>query len=66
MLSTLLLLVAVWALTVPAVLGLGRLLGRLSAPRAVAPPLAEPVVERSDNVVPLLSRPQNELQRRAA
>ncbi|HEX8119913.1 MAG TPA: hypothetical protein VF549_01490 [Solirubrobacteraceae bacterium] len=66
MLSTLLILVAVWAVTVPAVLGLGRLLGRVSAPRVAAAPAPEPEAEPSDNVVPLVSRPQNELQRRAA
>ena len=58
MTSTLVLVVLAWAVTVPAVLGLARLLGRVSAPaeRTVeAPP------EAPDNVVPLVPRPQNAL-----
>jgi hypothetical protein len=65
--STLLLLLAAWAVTVPAVLAAGRLLGRLSTPR-----VEEVAAERApppDNVVPLVSRPRNRLspaERRAA
>ena len=62
MTSTLALLVVAWAVTVPAVLGLARLLGRLSAP-AAAPPLARREVEPApaDNVVALVPRPRNGL-----
>ena len=66
MLPTLLLLVAAWAVTVPAVLGLGRLLGRMSAPPALAPVAPEPAPPAADNVVPLVPRPQNGLEARAA
>ena len=65
MLPTLLLLVAAWAVTVPVVLGLGRLLGRVSAPPALAPAAPEPAPP-ADNVVPLVPRPQNGLEARAA
>jgi hypothetical protein len=59
--STLALLVAAWAVTVPAVLGLARLLGRLSAPEAA--PLDAPAVEpaAADNVVALVPGPRNRL-----
>ena len=60
MLSTLLLLVALWAVTVPAVLALGGLLSRVSAPRVA---FAEGEEEAPpDNVVPLVPRPQNGLE----
>ena len=70
MAATVLILLAIWAVTFPAVLALARLLGRLSAPRRLAEP-AEASVERAgeaDNVVPLVPRPQNGLvaPRRAA
>jgi hypothetical protein len=67
--TTLLILFAIWAVTFPAVLGLARLLGRLSGPRdmrAVAE--ASDEGRQPDNVVALVPRPQNELvaPRRAA
>jgi hypothetical protein len=64
MLSTLLLLVALWAVTVPAVLGLARLLGRLSAP-VVTEPAAWDAAKPPGDVVPLVPRPQNALRRAA-
>jgi hypothetical protein len=64
--STLLLLLLAWAVTVPAVLGLGRLLGRLSTPRVEGEAPAVEVELRPDNVVALVPRPQNRLDRRAA
>ena len=58
MVSTLLLLLAVWAVTVPAVLAAARLLGRWSTPRdAAGEHAAEAAVP--DNVVALVPRPQN-------
>lgn len=70
MVSTLLLLLAAWAVTVPAVLAAGRLLGRWSAPRpAEAGPAEVEGEEPPENVVPLVPRPQNRLaaaDRRAA
>ncbi|HEV3002704.1 MAG TPA: hypothetical protein VGW75_18350 [Solirubrobacteraceae bacterium] len=59
MTSTVVLVVAAWAITVPAVLGLARLLGRLSA--AAAPPRVEAPPQPADNVVPLAPRPRNGL-----
>jgi hypothetical protein len=75
MVSTLLILLAAWAVTVPAVLGAARLLGRWSTPRVesrvgwatAAPP--EESDGAGDNVVPLVPRPRNRLapaDRRAA
>ena len=71
MVTTVVLLLALWAFTVPAVLGLARLLGRVStaAPRAdaQAPALEDPAA--AENVVALVSRPQNRVYdstRRAA
>jgi hypothetical protein len=61
MTSTLVLLVVAWAVTVPAVLGLARLLGRLSAPGPVEAPAAPPPAPPADNVVALVPRPQNAL-----
>ena len=69
MLTTLLLLVAAWAGVAVAVLALGRLLGRLSSPRAEVPrETARAPEAAAGNVVPLVPRPQNELvaRRRAA
>ena len=60
MLSTLLLLVGLWAVTVPVVLGLARLLGRISAPPVAENAAREPV-RPAGNVVPLVPRPQNAL-----
>ncbi len=63
MLSTLAIVLVAWAVMVPAVLGVARLLGRLSALPArgavavEAPPAAE------DNVVALVPRPRNGLSR---
>ena len=61
MASTLALLVLAWAITVPLVLALGRLLGAVSTPRVEH--RSEPVtVELPDNVVPLVARPGNGLE----
>lgn len=62
MLTLALIVVVAWLLTALAVLGLARLLGRLSAPR-VAPPSDQAGARRSDNVVALLARPRNDLAR---
>lgn len=75
MVSTLLLLLAAWAVTVPAVLVAGRALGRWSAPRPArdvfAPQSEVSAVsaDEPDNVVALVPRPQNRFapaDRRAA
>ena len=70
MASTIALLLAAWAVTVPAVLLAARALGRWSEPReldavdaeAAARAAARPV----GNVVPLVPRPQNALVPRPA
>jgi hypothetical protein len=66
--STLLLLLAVWAVTIPVVLGLARLLGHWSGPRtrAVTEEAARAAVRPVGNVVPLVPRPQNTLVPRPA
>ena len=64
MVSTLVFLVAAWAITVPAVLGLARLLGRLSAPAPAVAALATSDAvppAPADNVVALVPRPRNAL-----
>ena len=67
MVSTILLLLAIWAVTVPAVLGLARLLGRWSGPPpAVTETAAREAVKPLGNVVPLVPRPQNALVPRPA
>lgn len=70
MASTILLLLAIWAVTVPAVLLLARLLGRWSGPRPVAAAEAEAAARAAarpvGNVVPLVPRPQNALVARPA
>jgi hypothetical protein len=56
-----------WLVTVPAVLGLARLLGRVSTPKV--PPVVDEPRRRDANVVALVSRPCNDLvrdERRAA
>jgi hypothetical protein len=59
--STILLLLAVWAVTVPAVLLTARLLGRWSGPRALDAAEVEASMRPTGNVVALVSRPQNAL-----
>ena len=70
MASTIVLLLAVWATTVPVVLGVARLLGRWTGPRAVALPDAEAAARDATrplgNVVPLAPRPRNTLVPRPA
>lgn len=61
MASTIVLLLAVWAVTVPAVLVAARLLGRWSGPRALAPEEVVAASRPAGNVVPLVPRPQNAL-----
>ncbi len=61
MTSMLVLVVLAWAVTVPVVLGLARLLGRLSSPEPVEAPEAPLPTGTADNVVPLVPRPQNAL-----
>ena len=70
MVTTVLLLLALWAFTVPAVLGLARLLGHVSTrtPKADAQS-ASTEDAPPENVVALVPRPQNRLHdssRRAA
>ena len=66
--ATVLILLAIWALTIPAVLGLARLLGRLSGPRPTATAPEAGDAPQADNVVALVPRPRNRLvaPRRAA
>ena len=64
MLSTILLLLALWAASVAVVLALAQLLGRLSTPVVTEAEAAE-TVRPTGNVVPLVPRPRNELQRAA-
>ena len=70
MASTIVLLLAVWCATVPAVLVAARLLGRWSGPRALPTPQAELAARAATrpvgNVVPLVPRPQNALVPRPA
>ena len=64
MASTIVLLLAVWAVTVPAVLVAARLLGRWSGPAQVdgdAEDAARAAARPIGNVVPLVPRPQNGL-----
>lgn len=61
MTSTLVLLVAAWAVTVPAVLALARLLGRMSTPAPAPAHEAAAPSAHADNVVALVPRPQNGL-----
>jgi hypothetical protein len=64
MVSTVVLLVALWAVTVPALFALAKLLGRLTAPRpqvATGPRLAPLPGEPRGDVVPLVPRPRNGL-----
>jgi hypothetical protein len=62
--TTLLILVVAWLVTIPLILGLARVLGRVTtsrsagAPRAAAAP---PQPEADDNVVPLVPRGRNAL-----
>ena len=64
MLSTILLLLALWTLSAVVVLALAQLLGRLTTPVV---PEAEPhaAVRPSGTVVALVPRARNELQRAA-
>ena len=66
MASTLVLLLAVWAVTVPLVLGAARLLGRWSGPPALDAAEVEEATRPTGNVVPLVPRPQNALVPRPA
>jgi hypothetical protein len=59
--STLLLLLLVWAVTVPVVLGMARLLGRWSAPRVLDEAEVREAMRPTGNVVALVARPQNAL-----
>jgi hypothetical protein len=65
--ATLVLIVLLaWLVTAVAVLGLARLLGRLSAPRPQAAAAAadhDAPAPRPDNVVALVPRPRNDLVR---
>ena len=70
MVSTLLILLVAWAVTVPVVLGLGRLLGSWSGSHteeslrrqaAAGEALARQSAKPIGNVVPLVPRPQNTL-----
>ena len=64
MLSTILLLLALWTASVVVVLALARLLGRLTTP-VVTEERAPEAVRPPGNVVPLVPRARNELQRAA-
>ena len=64
--STLVLLLAVWAVTVPLVLGAARLLDRWSGPSALDEAEVEEATRPTGNVVPLVPRPQNGLVPRPA
>ena len=66
MASTILLLLAVWAVTVPAVLVAARLLGRWSGPRALDEADVQAMMRPTGNVVPLIPCPQNALVPRPA
>lgn len=69
MASTIVLLLAAWAVTVPVVLIAARLLGRWSAPRALDrldEVAARAATRPIGNVVPLVPRPQNALVPRPA
>lgn len=57
-------IVVAWLITVPAVLGFARLLGRLSGPRVEAHATERRSVQ-DDNVVSLVPRPRNDLRRAA-
>ena len=73
MVTLALIVLLAWLLTALAVLGLARLLGRVSTPRTIVAPAPEPAAAPPHNVVALLARPRNDLvrsgetpQRRAA
>ena len=66
MASTILLLLAVWAVTVPTVLLLARLLGRWSGPRVLDEAEVQAAMRPTGNVVALVPRPQNALVSPAA
>jgi len=59
--STIVLLLLVWAVTVPVVLGMARLLGRWSAPRVLDEAEVQAAMRPTGNVVALVARPQNTL-----
>jgi len=63
-LSTVLLLLALWTLSVVVVLALAELLGRLTTP-VVTEAEAREAVRPVGNVVPLVPRPRNVLDRAA-
>ena len=65
MATVVLIVLLAWVLTALAVLGLARLLGRLSTSPSAVDPAPQPVAARpaSDNVVALLARPRNDLVR---
>ena len=66
MATVVLIVLLAWVLTALAVLGLARLLGRLSSsPSLVEPDAPQTAAERprTDNVVSLLARPRNDLVR---
>jgi hypothetical protein len=64
--STIALLLLVWAVTVPAVLGMARLLGRWSGPRVLDEAEVQAGMRPTGNVVALVPRPQNTLVSRPA
>jgi hypothetical protein len=64
--STIVLLFLVWAVTVPAVLGLARLLGRWSGPSALDEADVQAAMRPTGNVVALVPCPQNGLVARPA
>jgi len=59
--STILLLVLVWAVTVPVVLGMAKLLGHWSGPRVLDEAEVQAGMRPTGNVVALVARPQNTL-----
>ena len=66
MATVVLIVLLAWVLTALAVLGLARLLERLSTSRSAMEPAPRPVAAprpASDNVVSLLARPRNDLVR---
>ena len=65
MVTLALIVLLAWLLTALAILGLARLLGRLSTPRTMLAPAPEPAAAPPHNVVALRARPRNELVRAA-
>jgi hypothetical protein len=60
--STIALLLLIWAVTVPVVLGMARLLGRWTGPRALDEAEVQAAMRPTGNVVALVPRPQNTLR----